>query len=414
MDAIETRAPGLRELATYLAARVLPALASMGLTFLCIHSLSAADYGVYSLTMLPAGVVTGLIGGLSAQAMLRYAHELAPGELRRGLVVLPLAASLPACVLLLGYLAWTVGLYPGALVAVASVPLVTMMDTRRSLFVARARAGSVFALDALRAAIALALAWLLFRAWGDRPTVPLLAQAISVAACLWLVRAQPAVAQATQTRQVDPHYLRYGLWFAGWLAVVGALAVAERTVVEAVSGIAASGRYAAQADVVNAIFAATGGALASSMMPRYLAMSQAEHGPTYRHLLRIGLAGTALTAVLCLALGAGLYWQGRQGGQGAGQLAQALVGDPQTGVVLVLAGAVWTAAGFVQKPLEMRGQTRLTFASVLVALLLFFAIGPILGQHLGPLGVGLAKVAAGLVFVALVVIATRRRPTAQP
>jgi hypothetical protein len=294
------------------------------------------------------------------------------------------------------------------------VPLVTMMDTRRSLFVARARAGSVFALDALRAAIALALAWLLFRAWGDRPTVPLLAQAISVAACLWLVRAQPAVAQATQTRQVDPHYVRYGLWFAGWLAVVGALAVAERSVVEAVSGIAASGRYAAQADVVNAIFAATGGALASSMMPRYLAMSRAEHGPTFRHLLRIGLAGTALTAVLCLALGAALYWQGGQGGQGAGQLAQALVGDPQTGVVLVLAGAVWTAAGFVQKPLEMRGQTRLTFASVFVALLLFFAIGPFLGQRLGSVGVGLAKVAAGLVFVALVVIATRRRPTAKP
>jgi hypothetical protein len=409
MDVTETRAPGLRELATYLAARVLPALASMGLTFLCIHSLSPAEYGTYSLTLLPAGVVSGLIGGLSAQAMLRYAHELAPGELHRGLVTLPLAASAIACPLVLGYLAWSVGLYPGAVLAVASVPLVTLMDTRRSLFVARGRADSVFALDALRAVIALALAWFFFRIGSAHATVPLLAQAISVAACLWLVRPRPAAPDAMQLRKVDRRYVGYGLWFAGWLATVGALALAERSVVEAVSGIAASGRYAAQADVVNAIFAATGGALASSMMPRYLAMSRAEHGPTFRHLLNIGLAGTAITAVLCLALGAALYWQG-----GDGQLSRSLAGDPKTGAMLVLAGAVWTAAGFVQKPLEMRGQTRLTFAAVFLCLLLFLATGPFLGRSLGSLGVGLAKVVAGLVFVALVAIASRRRPVSAP
>lgn len=408
MDATQSRTPGVRELATYLAARVLPALASMCLTFLCIHTLSAADYGTYSLTLLPAGVATGLIGGLSAQAMLRYAHEMAPGQLRRGLVALPLAASALACPLVLGYLAWSVGLYQGAFVAVASIPLITLMDTRRSLFVARARAASVFALDALRAVIALALAWTFFATWGARPTVPLLAQAISVAACLCLVRPNVAMPDQVRTRKVDRRYVSYGLWFAGWLAVMGALAVAERSIVESVSGIAASGRYAAQADVVNAIFSATGGALASSMMPRYLAMSHVEDASILRHLLHIGLAGTALTAVLCLVLGAALY------GLGAGALSTALTGDPSTGLILVLAGLVWTAAGFVQKPLELRGQTRLTFAAVSVSLLLFLAIGPLFGRWLGSPGVGMAKVLAGLVFVALVAVASRRRTPVNP
>ena len=403
MGSAETRAPGIRELATYLAARVVPALASMALTFLCIHSLSSADYGTYSLTLLPASVVTGLIGGLSAQAMLRYAHELAPGELQRGLVTLPLVASAIAAPLVLGYLAWSVGLYSGAWLAVASIPLVALMDTRRSLFVARARAGAVFALDALRATVALLIAWLLFRGWGGHAAVPLLAMVLSVAAGLVAVRPRVALPDEPRARRVDRHYVRYGVWFAGWLAVMGVLAVAERSIVERVSGIAASGRYAAQADVVNAIFAATGGALASSMMPRYLAMSRAEDSAVLRHLLRIGVAGTTITAALCVTLGAALYWQG------SGQLAQALTAEPKTGVVLVVAGALWTAAGFVQKPLEMRGQTRLTFAAACLSLLLFLATGYFFAGWFGSWGVGLAKALAGVVFVALVAAASRRR-----
>ncbi|HZE91169.1 MAG TPA: hypothetical protein VE029_05590, partial [Rhizobacter sp.] len=91
MEPAEVHTPGVRELATYLAARIVPALASMCLTFLCIHSLSAPAYGLYSLTLLPAGVAAGLIGGLSAQAMLRYGNDMAAAELRRGLLGFPLA-----------------------------------------------------------------------------------------------------------------------------------------------------------------------------------------------------------------------------------------------------------------------------------------------------------------------------------
>lgn len=396
----------LRQLATYLAARVLPALASMALTFLCIHTLTPADYGRYSLTLLPAGVAASLVGGLSAQAMLRYAHELSPAALRVGRLWFPLAASLIVCPLVAAYLAWSVGGSAAAWIAVASVPLVALMDTRRSFFVARGRAGSVFALDVWRAAAALLIAGGLFAAAGARTAVPLLAQGLSVALVLLLVRPAVAMPASAGAREVDRHYLRYGLWFAGWMAVIGVFSLAERSVVERVAGLAASGRYAAQADVVNAVFAATGAALASSMMPRYLALAsvpggQALHRPM-RRLLLLGLAGTAATVLLCLLLG------GLLAAMGVGRISAALIADVPTALALVAAGAVWTAAGFVQKPLELAGQTRLTFASAAIALLLFLAMGPALGRGFGPLGVALAKLVAGLGFVLMVVLATRR------
>ena len=404
MSRSELRAPGVRQLATFLAARIVPALASMCLTFLCIHSLSAEAYGTYSLTLLPAGVVAGLIGGLSAQAMLRYGHELAPAELRRGLLGFPLAASAIAMPLIGAYLVWSVGLQAGVLFALVAIPLVALMDTRRSLFVARGRARSVLSMDVLRAVAALALAWVLFQAWGAHAAVPLLAQALSVALCLWVVRPQSPEAAVAGTRKVDRHYLSYGLWFAGWLAVVGVISVAERSVVEAVSGIAASGRYAAQADVVNAVFAATGGALASAMMPNYLAMSRDEDRNTLNRLLRLGLAGTLATGLLCVLFGGALSVLG------SGQIAAALTSDPHTALTLVAAGIVWTAAGFVQKPLELRGQTRLTFAAAALSLLFFVVVAQWLAQGFGPTGVAIAKLAAGVFFVLVVWFAARCKP----
>ncbi len=400
------RMADLRQLATYLAARVVPALASMALTFLCIHTLSPADYGRYSLTLLPAGVVASLVGSLSAQAMLRYAHEMSPAGLRFGRLWFPLAASLAVGPLVLAYLAWSVGLSAAAFAAVGLVPLVALMDTRRSFFVARGRAGSVFALDVWRAAAALLIAWCLFAAAGARAEVPLLAQGLSMALVLLFVRPVIEVAAGSGRREVDRHYLRYGLWFAGWVAVIGVFALAERSVVERVAGLAASGRYAAQADVINAVFAATGAALASALMPRYLALASAPRGPaaarSMRRLLLLGLAGTAATAMLCVLMGAAV------GAIGIGKISAALIADVPTALALVAAGAVWAAAGFFQKPLELSGQTRLTFAASAIALLLFLAIGPALGRALGPLGVALAKLAAGLGFVLLVVLATRR------
>lgn len=399
----ELHTPRARQMLTYLVARVVPALASMGLTLLCIHSLSVEAYGVYSLTLLPATVAVGLVGGLSAQSMLRYGNELAPDQLQRGLFAFPLKASALVLLPFVAWLVFSIGWHAGILFAAAWIPLTAVVDTRRNLLIARGQAHTVLVMDGLRAVSALLIAGLLFLVADLGATVPLLALALSVGLCLWLVRIPaPDGASPGGTRVVDRHYVMYGLWFAGWLAVIGAVSAAERSVVEATSGLAASGRYAAQADIVNAVFAATSSAMAAAMMPIYLA-DHGQHVQVLRRLLGIGLAGIVTTGLACVAAGVVLHWLE------FGQISQALAGDATTGLLLVLSAAIWSAAGFVQKPLELSGRTRSTFVCVVLAFGLFLGLAPWWGAQAGPAGVAAAKLVAGLAFMLFAGVAARKR-----
>ena len=385
----------LRALLTYVAARVVPAIASMALTFLCIDALRPEDYASYSLTLLAAGVAAGFVGGVSAQAMLRYARELSAQALRRGLFNLPLVASALACPLVAAYLVWRGQWSAAALIAIAAIPALAVMDTRRSLFVASARADAVFALDAWRAGLALLLTFVLLHGWGARAESPLLAQGLSVLACLLLVGSRRAAMVPMGSREIDAQYVGYGVGLAGWMAVIVALSLAERSVVAAASGLAASGRYAAQADVINAVFAALGGALAQAMMPAYLAQAADPDAAALRRLRRLALLGVLAIGALCVLLGSALS------ASGLGRVSAALTGDVPTALVLVAAGVLWTAAGFVQKPIELRGRTHWLFAGVALAMLLFLLIAPTLADRHGPLGVAVAKLIAGLAYAGM-------------
>lgn len=385
----------LRALLTYVAARVVPAIASMALTILCIDALRPEDYASYSLTLLAAGVAAGFVGGVSAQAMLRYARELSAQALRRGLFDLPLLASALACPLVAAYLAWRGQWSVAALIAIAAIPALAVMDTRRSLFVASARADAVFALDAWRAGLALLLTFVLLHGWGARAESPLLAQGLSVLACLLLVGSRRAAIAPTRSRTIDAQYVGYGVGLAGWMAVIVALSLAERSVVAAASGLAASGRYAAQADVINAVFAALGGALAQAMMPAYLAQAADPDVAALRRLRRLALLGVLAIGALCVLMGIALS------ASGLGRISAALTDDVPTALVLVAAGALWTAAGFVQKPIELRGRTHWLFAGVALTMLLFLLIAPTLADRHGPLGVAVAKLIAGLAYTGM-------------
>ena len=384
--------PPLRALLTYVAARVVPAIASMALTFLCIDALRPEDYASYSLTLLAAGVAAGFVGGVSAQAMLRYARELSAQAMQRGLFGLPLLASALVCPLVAAYLAWRGQWSVAALIAIAAIPALAVMDTRRSLFVASARADAVFALDAWRAGLALLLTFVLLHGWGARAESPLLAQGLSVLACLLLVGSRRAAIAPTGSRTIDAQYVGYGVGLAGWMAVIVALSLAERSVVAAASGLAASGRYAAQADVINAVFAALGGAMAQAMMPAYLAQAADPDAAALRRLRRLALLGVLAIGALCALLGAALSVSG------LGRISASLTDDVPTALVLIAAGALWTAAGFVQKPIELRGRTHWLFAGVGLAMLLFLLIAPNLAERYGPPGVALAKLIAGLAY----------------
>ena len=391
----------MRALTTYVAARILPAFSSMLLTMLCIQVLKPEDYAAYSLTLLAAGVAAGFVGGVSGQAMLRYAHELSPSALNLALIGFPLLAATLTCPLVLTYFAVRGNLTSAALLATAALPLIALLDTRRSLFVARARAGAAFALDAWRAGLGLLFAAALLLCWGPYVAAPLLAQLLSVVACLLLVRPQRTEVPAWAARHVDRRYVGYGVGLAAWSAVIVGLSLAERSVLADVVGMSASGRYAAQADVINAVFSAGAGALASTMMPAYLAQSQKQELAALYRLRRLALLGIVAIALLCLLLGTLLALVK------PGRIAQAVTSDVPTGFVLVLAGAVWAAAGFVQKPVELRGQTYRLAAGVVLVLVLFLLIAPALADRFAAFGVAAARLIAGCGYAALALAAAR-------
>jgi len=76
---------------------------------------------------------------------------------------------------------------------------------------------------------------------------------------------------------------------------------------------------------------------------------------------------------------------------------------------LVAAATVWAAAGFIQKPIELRGQTYHLSVGVAGALMLFLLVAPSLAERLAAPGVALAKLLAGCAFALFAGLASRQR-----
>jgi hypothetical protein len=407
---------GARDLLTYLAARVLPALAGMATTALCVQMLSAEHYALYSLSALPALLASGFVGGVAAQALMRHALQLSPRAVRQGLYAVPLLGALLALPVVLACLVWqgasvTAALPVGALWAwaLAAVPLGALIDARRGWFVAHGQPRATLALDTLRSALALGLCAAFLVGLSSHPAAPLAAHVLATLAALLVVRGAPgalrAGASAGGQREVDATYLGHGLGVATWLAIATGLALAERTVVVSSIDLAEGGRYAARADVINAIYAAVGGALGAATMPAYL-RSIAEGGRAAQdRLLAFALRMLVLAAALCLV--AGLAFAALEGPLGRSRFVTLFTGDTATALVLLGAALVWTAAGFVQKPLELGGRTPRVVLAILVAFGLFIVVAPMLAARFGAAGVAAAKLLAGLAFVAGILVAQR-------
>lgn len=398
--------PSWRTVAGYAAARIVPALASLATTLLCVQALSAEHYAVFSLTALPATVAAGFAGAAAGQSLQRYALELRRDRVGTALLGLPLAVSAAALVVLALYYFAVQRWGLAALLAAAAVPALVLIDTRRAWFIAHGAVGRVFAIDSGRAVATLLLTLLLLWQWGAHPAAPLAAGALAAFAALGLVRSTPRVTRTTGKQDIDRSYLGHGLSLAVWLAVILGLSLAERSVVADRLGLAASGSYAAQADVINALFAAAGSALAAAMMPAYLrsaSANAADSARVFRSLL--GYAATAVlalataTAVLGWALGA------TSPALGQPQALVSLTADAATGGLLIAAAAAWTMAGFVQKPAEMRGRAWHIVWAVLAALLSFLLLAPWAASEFGAPGVAGAKLAASGVFMAWVAAA---------
>lgn len=369
----------------------------MALTLLCVHVLASEDYARFSLTLLPVLLAAGFISGISGQAMLRHGDELTPHARHQGLVAVPVALSLLIAPLVFAFTPGPIG--GTAVLALLLLPLMVLADTRRSLLIARGDATLVLRLDLARGLLALLLALIGFAFAGPWPVVPVGAQVLAGAGALLVVPVAPLLVpqrDCLASRRIDRRYLRYGLLFALWSLLVGALSLAERHIVERGMGLAASGAYAAKADVIGAICSAIGGVVGSALMPHYLAAARKQAGVSMGRLLRVGLVATTCAALLCLTL-VGLATVAP-----ISTFASPLGGDLPTALALVIAASLWLLAVFVHKPLELSGRTdRMLLLGVCAVLLFALLAGPLM-QRWGAAGVALAKAIAGAAYVAAV------------
>lgn len=387
-------------LSVYILSRVLPAGASMALMLLCIRELSPEEYARYSVIMLASGLASGFIGGVSAQPMLRYACELSARTLRRALIGVPLIGAMLTVPIVLVYLGTATGWSLTLMWVAALVPLVALIDTRRSMFVARGLPSAVFWLDLVRSSLALIIGAALFTHWESAITAPLAGQTVAAAIVLFAVR--PRVDDGPHgCRSIDQGYFRYGLGVAGWMVVMVGISLGERLVVNDAIGMAGSGRYAAQADAINAIFSAGVTAIAFTVMPNWLALVESKNRQSLNRLLQWGVLGCIFLASICFLVGALLTLVP------SSRIAQTLIADIPIATTLVVASMVWSIGIFVQKPIELRGDTWRLFVVAMGVLLFFVVVASIAATVFGALGVAFAKLLAGLVYVGAVAFMVR-------
>lgn len=390
--------PIVRTMAAYAGARALPALMSFVFTLVCVQSLTAAEYGTYSLTLLPVTMGASFAGGLAGQPMLRFGSELARAERRVGLGRVPLLVAAIALPLLAIYL-YAAGRSAAAFaVSVALVPLTAVLDTRRNYFVAMSRASRVFGLDAVRSVSSVVLLLLLIGQGFATSWVPLAAMLSAAALSLLTVSARADTESEEGDRRIDAAYLRYGFWVACWMAVIALMPLMERMLLESRFSVSDAGRYSAIADPISTAMSAAGGVVASALMPRFVDAWNRASAASLRRLTITSLGAVVGAALLCLAAGAvivALDW-GRWAGLLHTNVALSL---------LLLAGiALWQAAVFVHKPLELRAKTSVMFGCLVGAALVFLlCAGPLIARW-GAEGVAVAKLLAGVAYISLVMV----------
>lgn len=372
----------------------------MVFTLGCVQTLSSEQYARYSLGVLPALIAAAFVGGLAGQPLLRFGTQLDRAGLGRAMLSVPLVGALASVPPILAWWSvqgtdWTIVLPLSLLL----VPTIALADARRSFLVASSQPGAVLQLDSIRTVASLVLLWLLFRVAAVAEAVPIAAMVCGTVLALLLSRPKlgggPMVAQVT----VDRSYLGYGIWAAGWMALITLFSLAERFILQRAHGLDVAGIYSAIGDPALTLMAAGTSVVVSAVSPKLVAAWDGGDRALVRRLTRTGvLAASGLAAVAWLAgaLAAGLQ---------IGRLGALLHDFPVLATAMLVVTAAWQFAVFAHKPLELMRRVDLMFGALLLAWLVFAATGLLLVGPLQGLGLLVAKAVSLLAYIVFVKVA---------
>jgi len=201
--------------------------------------------------------------------------------------------------------------------------------------------------------------------------------------------------------RVDRQYLRYGIWTAGWLAVATLFPLTERLILEHTRGIEAAGVYAAISDPLASIISAGTSVIGNALWPDFITAWGNNDSRLVRRLTAIGVLGSSAIGFLTALIGLLLV------GLSAGRLAFLLSAETILAATMLFVTTLWASCVFAHKRLELTQHTRGMFLCLLGSIVVFLPLAFALAQYSGGLGIVAAKGAAGLVYLASIILTSR-------
>ena len=179
----------LRSLAVYASARALPSLMTFLFTIICIESMTAEEYGGYSLILLPLIMTVSFAGSLAGQSMLRFGRELSLKGRRSGFLGVPTMVPAIVLPLLLLHLYVADRSMIVMTISVALVMTTAVLKSHRSYFIAMSSAVSILRIDAVRSVASVLLLILFFKMGYTTSWAPLASMACAATLALLAIPA---------------------------------------------------------------------------------------------------------------------------------------------------------------------------------------------------------------------------------
>lgn len=392
----------LRLFFAYGAARAVPALFSLLFTLFCVEALSAEQYGIYTLTLLPTMIAASFAGALAGQPMLRFGMKLSYEQRSIGLIQVPLTASIITLPFLFGYLLWAESAPAVAFLATCIILPVAILDAHRSYLIASSQATRLLIVDSVRSLLSLIFLSGLLSIGLLTSSGPLAAILLATSSSMLLAFKKNWLSPKQGDAIVNTKYIKYGVWVAFWMVVTGLLPLLERLFLEQHYGFAAAGVYAAMADPISALMSAIGAILANATMPLFVSAWDRRQSALLTRLKVMSVVAVGAGAVACFCIGAVIIFSGW------GRISNVLSENSNVAIMLLVATGIWQISVFIHKPLELTGSTHLMFIALLASCSIFILLSKFLVLPLGMMGVVISKLVAGFSYCIAVIFFVNR------
>jgi hypothetical protein len=362
---------------------------------ICVEKMTANEYGVYSLLLVPIMIAASFTGGLVGQPMLRFATVLTSEALHIGLFRLPFLSAIFSSLILILYLVFLEQSLVVMFLAVGLVMLSSILAVRRNYYVALSLPLNLLILDGTRTVAGVAILYILVKFGSLESHTPLIGLLGGCIVALIVVILVKKDRFDYGNQSINNDYLRYGVGTALWMVMIGLFPMLERMILNQHGGTTITGIYAAIADPFVAVISAFGAILVSVLMPRYVTAWNEQKHAEIRICTWIGVLSVVLFSCFCLLFSKLLMSVGN------GRFLTLVNHNQLLSLMLVISTGIFQTGVFFHKPLELKNETHKMCLYLGISLIIFTILAELSVSRFGMLGVAFSKIMAAGSYIIL-------------